>query len=303
MTTYRNFHSGEAQIQAESGVDTTGYDDATDQMFLPELNPSEERFVAQRTFSSAASIDTTGRPWASPLIGAAGELFTIKDLVTVQVRPRRFDGDPLFDNVAAMGSMGILYFNPSNRRRAKSLGHGSVDSDGSITYEMTRIFGICPKYIFKRDHDTETALSIPADHMPTVAAALTTDDQNQFTMSDTIFLASRSEQHGVDPTHRGGQPGFVTVIDDTTISLPDYVGNGMFQTLGNMLLDDRIGAVTIDYQTGRILQVTGRGRIQTADGDLTKRTLIIEIEEVRSTYGDVGTWTDIEPYDYSKAPL
>ena len=50
MTAYRNFHSGEARIQAESGVDTRGYDDGVDQMFLPEMNPTEVTFVAERTF-------------------------------------------------------------------------------------------------------------------------------------------------------------------------------------------------------------------------------------------------------------
>ena len=163
-------------------------------MFLPQLNPSEEKFVAARTFSVAASLDSEGQPWASPLVGAAGELFQIEDLVTVQVRPRRFDGDPLFENVEAMGSMGILYFNPSNRRRAKSLGHGIVGSNGSINYRMSRIFGICPKYIFKRDHDTETALALPAGQTPTHATSLSPVDQNQFATSDTIFLASQSKQ-------------------------------------------------------------------------------------------------------------
>ena len=147
MTQYRNFHEGEAQLQAESGVDTARFDAMAERAMQPELNQSEAMFVLQRTFSVAASIDTDGRPWASPLVGAMGELFSIHDATTIRIASRRVEGDPLFDNIAATGSMGVLFFNPSNRRRAKSLGQGQVEADGSITYRMTRLFGLCPKYL------------------------------------------------------------------------------------------------------------------------------------------------------------
>lgn len=299
MTRYRNFHSGEAQLQAESGVDTAAFDAGVDQPFQPELNSSEVTFIEKRTFSVAASIDTDGRPWASPLIGAAGALFTVQDATTVQVRPRPIDGDPLFDNVAAVGSMGVLYFNPAIRRRAKSLGTGTIETDGSITYRMHRMFGICPKYIFKRNHDTDEAATHQSAALPTVTAELSAEDRLQLTTSDTMFLASHSEQHGTDPTHRGGPPGFITVVDNTTLSIPDYVGNGMFQTLGNLLLDNRIGLLSIDFATGRTLQVTGRGAVHASDPEdsYSVRTLVIDIEEVRSSQVDVGTWTDVEPFD------
>lgn len=299
MTEYRNFHSGEAQLQAESGVDTAAFDAGVDQPFRPELNSSEVTFIEKRTFSVAASVDTAGRPWASPLVGTAGDLFTVEDPTTVQVRPRLIDGDPLFENVAAVGSMGVLYFNPAIRRRAKSLGTGTIENDGSIAYRMHRMFGICPKYIFKRDHNTDHTAANQSTALSTVAAELSTEDRLQLTTSDTMFLASHSEQHGTDPTHRGGPPGFITVVDNTTLSIPDYVGNGMFQTLGNVLLDNRIGLLTIDFSTGRTLQLTGRGAIHASDADdiYSDRTLVIEIEEVRSSQIDVGTWTDVEPFD------
>lgn len=296
---FRNFHAGEAQLQAESGVDTAEFDAGVDQPFQPELNMSEVRFVSDRTFSVAASIDAAGRPWASPLIGRARELMTVQDLTTVSIRTRPIDGDPLYDNLEDDGSMGVLYFNPAIRRRAKSLGHGTVEPDGSITYRMHRMFGLCPKYIYKRTHDPDGKLA-PADPAPpTATAALSTEDRAQLITSDTIFLASHSAQHGTDPTHRGGPPGFISVVDNSTLSIPDYVGNGMFQTLGNMLLDDRIGLLSVDFQTGRVLQVTGRGSIRASDVDdlYSDRTLVIEIEEVRTSQANIGEWTDVEAFD------
>jgi len=300
MTSYNNFHAGEAQLQAESGIDTAEYDASVDQPFQPELNSSEVKFVGKRTFSVAASLDEQSRPWASPLIGAANELFVVEDATTVRVSPRRIDGDPLYDNLAAQGSMGILYINPAIRRRAKSLGTGTVEADGAITYRMHRMFGICPKYIFKRDHEVSPA-DAPGDAAGDASSSgsdrLDDLDRTQLTTTDTAFLASHST-HGTDPTHRGGPAGFITVVDDTTIEMPDYLGNGMFQTLGNLVLDDHIGFMTLDFETGRLLQITGRGSIRpaVASGVSTDRVLRISIDEVRRSVANVGTWTDREAY-------
>jgi hypothetical protein len=81
--------------------------------------------------------------------------------------------------------------------------------------------------------------------------------------------------------------------------MPDYIGNGMFQTLGNLQLDDRIGVLSIDFSSGRILQVTGRGSLHQAQptGVKTKRALRIDVEEVRVSMAEIGSWTDLEPYD------
>ena len=74
MTNLRNFHEGEAQLQADSGVDTAAFDAMADQGFKPESRDSEARFVNDRTFSVAATIDDSGQPWACPLFGTAGDL-------------------------------------------------------------------------------------------------------------------------------------------------------------------------------------------------------------------------------------
>lgn len=297
MRRFKNFHEGEARLQAESGIDTAEYDRGVDQPFQPELNSSEVKFVNKRTFSVAASLDEAGQPWVSPLVGSAGELFVVEDPTTVHIRPRPVEGDPLLSNIGANAELGVLYFNSAIRRRAKSLGHGVVEADGSITYRMHRMFGLCPKYIFKRSHEPSEGGVASGVDAPASADRLSERDHRQLSAADTIFLASHS-QHGADATHRGGPPGFVTVVDDSTLSMPDYVGNGMFQTLGNLMLDDRIGLLSIDFTAGTLIQVAGRGRIEAVEpaGVRTQRALVIDIDQVKTHTADVGRWTDIEPY-------
>ena len=299
MNTLRNFHVGEAQLQVESGVDSEAFDAMVSMAFRPELSDPEVRFVNGRTFVVAATVDEQGRPWASPLFGPAGNLLSVIDRRTVHIRPHAGTGDPLIDNIVATGELGVLYFDPSLRRRAKSLGRGQLDEDGTLIYQMHRNYGLCNKYIFKRTHEPAAVVSDQqCDAESSTAEELTVEDRSQLLATDTAFLASFHSDHGADATHRGGPAGFITVIDDSTISLPDYMGNGMFQTLGNLLLDERVALMTVDFTTGRGLHLTGRGQITASEDDtFSERTLTIAIDEVRTSYQDPGTWTDIEAFE------
>ena len=79
--------------------------------------------------------------------------------------------------------------------------------------------------------------------------------------ADTLFVASAHPERGVDASHRGGNPGFVRIIDDLTLRIPDYLGNSMFNTLGNLAVNPRAGLVFVDFEQGTTLQVIGRGEV------------------------------------------
>ncbi len=298
MVLSHNFHEGEKRVQAEEGIDVDAYEAVMTEPFSPELNPVEIRFVNGRSFSVAASVDGSGQPWATPLFGQPGELFDVQDPTTVRITTGLPADHPLHQDVADNGELGVLYFDPSLRRRAKSLGHGTIEPDGSLIYRMTRNFGVCNRYIFKRTHEPSTASDSTAVERDSARSQLTDDDIARLQHADTAFFASRHTDRGVETTHRGGPAGFISVEDATTISLPDYPGNGMFNTLGNLLLDDRIGLTTIDFATGQVVQVTGRGQVVPSPDDdtMSTRTVRIAVDEVRSTTRDIGAWTDVEAF-------
>jgi predicted pyridoxine 5'-phosphate oxidase superfamily flavin-nucleotide-binding protein len=68
--------------------------------------------------------------------------------------------------------------------------------------------------------------------------------------ADTFFIASSHRDGGADASHRGGNPGFVHVLNETKLIWPDYSGNGMFQTLGNLAIDPRAGLLFMDFESG-----------------------------------------------------
>ena len=66
---------------------------------------------------------------------------------------------------------------------------------------------------------------------------------------------------GADVSHRGGEPGFVRVAAPYRVLIPDYSGNMMFNTLGNLAADPRVGVLVIDFDSGATLQISGRATI------------------------------------------
>ena len=68
---------------------------------------------------------------------------------------------------------------------------------------------------------------------------------------------AQTQSGGVDISHRGAPPGFVTIEEDGALVIPDYNGNGFFNTLGNLLLQPKAGLLFPNFETGEALQLTG----------------------------------------------
>jgi hypothetical protein len=102
--------------------------------------------------------------------------------------------------------------------------------------------------------------------------------------ADTLFIATAHPERGADASHRGGGPGFVSA-GPGRVSWPDYPGNTMFNTLGNIESYGRAGLLFIDFETGRTLQITGRAAVgwETEDdrsASAIGRPVTVDVEEV-----------------------
>jgi len=118
-----------------------------------------------------------------------------------------------------------------------------------------------------------------------VSPRLAPSQAHWLSSADTVFIATRHAEAGADVSHRGGDPGFVRVADPVHVLIPDYSGNMMFNTLGNIAADGRAGLLVVDFTTGRMLQVTGRADVSW-DADLVaafpsaERVIELAIEAV-----------------------
>ena len=82
---------------------------------------------------------------------------------------------------------------------------------------------------------------------------------------DMFFLATVDEQGHANCSYKGGEPGFVRVIDDRTIAFPNYDGNGMYLSMGNVLQTRQVGLLFIDFENRWRMRLNGEATIDVAD--------------------------------------
>jgi predicted pyridoxine 5'-phosphate oxidase superfamily flavin-nucleotide-binding protein len=91
----------------------------------------------------------------------------------------------------------------------------------------------------------------------TMRAAFTAEDE-AFIQRCRMFFIATADAHGQpDCSYKGGLPGFVRVVDDHTLAIPDYDGNGQYRTWGNVLVNARVGLLFLDFETPKRLRVNG----------------------------------------------
>jgi predicted pyridoxine 5'-phosphate oxidase superfamily flavin-nucleotide-binding protein len=99
----------------------------------------------------------------------------------------------------------------------------------------------------------------------TLRAAFTDDDRAFIQGCAMFFVASADAQGRPDCSYKGGLPGFVRVLDGRTLAFPDYDGNGMYRSWGNVGVNPQVGLLFIDFEKPRRLRVNGSARISADD--------------------------------------
>jgi uncharacterized protein len=89
-----------------------------------------------------------------------------------------------------------------------------------------------------------------------------TDDDRAFVERCAMFFLATADAGGrPECSYKGGDPGFVRVVDPGTLVFPSYDGNGMFRSLGNLLVNRHVGMLFIDFETPRRLRINGEAAV------------------------------------------
>lgn len=102
----------------------------------------------------------------------------------------------------------------------------------------------------------------------TVRSAFTAEDRAFIQRCPMFFIATADAGGHPDCSYKGGLPGFVHVLDDRTLAIPDYDGNGMYRTWGNVLVNPHVGLLFLDFENPKRLRVNGTARV--AEHDLLR---------------------------------
>ena len=95
----------------------------------------------------------------------------------------------------------------------------------------------------------------------TLRSAFTDEDRAFIARSSMFFLGTADAAGSPDCSYKGGVPGFVRVVDAGTLEIPDYDGNGMYRSWGNVRANPRVALLFIDFETPKRLRVNGRAQI------------------------------------------
>jgi uncharacterized protein len=115
-----------------------------------------------------------------------------------------------------------------------------------------------------------------------VAHTAFTDAERRFIESRPMFFLATADADGrPDCSYKGGRPGFVRVLDERTLAFPSYDGNGMFKSVGNVLVNPHVGLLFIDFEKPRRLRVNGRASARRDDPlreQLVGAQLVVRVE-------------------------
>ena len=246
------FHPGELRAQALAGVIGAGG-------AIRDYMPDQHRaFFAVLPLMFAGTRDADGAPRARVLSGPPG-FVTSPDANTLRIAGHGIDG------LAPGEAIGLLGLEFGTRRRNRANGLVTSNEGGVLTVAVQQSFGNCPQYIRVRQ-----APLLAQARAESSFAGLDKAARAMIGAADTFFVATSGREHGVDISHRGGPAGFVQVEGDT-LTIPDYKGNRYFNTLGNLLVDERAALLFMDFDKGDVLELCGRAEIMWGGGNDERR--------------------------------
>ena len=248
------FHEGELAVQQLAGVRAEA--DRLSGMLAPPHLGGAARFLGERTFAALTGRDTEGRLWTSPLVGPPG--FLDAEATTLRVRALPSPGDPLHDLPVGQ-AVGLIVMDYARRRRIRVNGVLVEQGAEGLRVDVEQAFGNCPKYIRPR----QLAADAPQadDGAATRGATLSAAQRELLVSTETFFLGTTHPERGVDTSHRGGPAGFIRV-EDGALWWPDYPGNNMFTSFGNLAVDDTAAVLVPDFGTGTSLLLSGRAAVE-----------------------------------------
>ncbi|KAJ8062771.1 hypothetical protein OCU04_008029 [Sclerotinia nivalis] len=292
----------------------------------PFLSPFAANLLTRSPLLALGTLDSSGRPWTTLWGGEAGFAWPVAQSVIAVKATIDLEYDPVSEALLGKNAngqvkheqspgrmVGGLAIDLESRKRVKLYGRmaagalketaGNAVAEASLVVKIEQSLGElivpwkpllytngtagnCPKYLNKKH-------IIPRLPKPTLVCTtlpLPKEATDLITRSDLFFISSSNHDSDMDTNHRGGPPGFVRILsndsDGLIIVYPEYSGNRLYQTLGNLTTTPQAGLVFPDFNTGDVVYLTGRTEIlagEKATNLITHTNLAVKIyvEDVR----------------------
>lgn len=253
------YHSGEREAQRLAGDQDIA--DSREGMVRPAIPRQVFDWLTEQSLLAIATRDAKGHLWTTVVPAKPG--FLHADANGSHLWIDRTMPSSVLANLKGDNHVGLLAIDLVSRQRMRINGTATALPSG-LHVSVQETFFNCPKYITRRVAQPSDTSSAPTQHD---GDHLLAEHLQLLSETDVLFLATTHPERGLDVSHRGGDPGFVQLLPDGRIRIPDYAGNSLFNSLGNLLVDPRIALAIPNLKTGTILEITGTATIEWHDRD------------------------------------
>lgn len=273
------FHQGELFVQHLAGEGAAAAQNS--QMISSHFSNGIVKFLQTQQFAVLSSTDGQGNVWVTFLTGQPGFAEVLGEQ-RLAIKAELLEADPLAEESGKEKQIGLLIIDTNRRIRLRI--NGTAKMNKALMVTAQQIYGNCPRFIQKRTlspvNETSRLLKSAQRNQ-----ALSQSQRDWIAYADTFYIGSMNDKGEMDASHRGGNPGFIHVLDEKTILFPDYSGNSLFNTLGNIYSNPASGLLFINYEHGHSLHLTGSAEIiwdeeQSSAFPGAERLVRFEISEV-----------------------
>ena len=251
-----HFHQGELAIQKKYNIRHNP--NRVEMILKDHISDRFVPFIEQQSTLIIGTTDDNGQLWTSMLFGDSGFVKVVSpEIIHFNLKHlKSTSNDILFRNIRPDSKIGVLFIDTATRTRYRLNGKAHLLED-RIEITISEAYPNCPKYIQQRI----PILSEENDGLETEEAKGNHLNQAQLQwikQADTFFMNSHNANGDMDASHRGGGTGFIEILENGTLKIPDYVGNNLFNSLGNFMEVPKARLLFIDLEKGHALQLSGK---------------------------------------------
>ncbi|MEP0174363.1 MAG: pyridoxamine 5'-phosphate oxidase family protein [Paraglaciecola sp.] len=256
------WHKGEQNIQKRAGTYQRMVDIGP--KFIREFMPQQHRdFFSALPMIYIGYTDHLSQTRASMLFGAANFIQSPSETELI-INTQHSLGDYILDDIKVGDRVGLLGLEFETKRRNRASAIITEINQKNIRLTILQSYGNCPKYIqpkiFRKNRNY-------GEFSTTISQQLNQSDKHIISSADAFFIASHFDDgqqlnnRGADISHRGGSAGFVSINSQGQLLVDDYLGNGFFNTLGNLLENPIASLLFCDWHRGHALHISVSSKI------------------------------------------
>ena len=286
MTYYQSLPWNEGEERIRETLHSPRHDNPN----IPALSPQLANHLQIAPLIAIGTVDSEGRPWstlwgngdkgfarpiAEGIVGIRTPVTGKHDPVIEGLVGKEAKGEVVREEEEGKGRMVAgLTLDLETRKRVKMFGrmvagslsvredevteHDEHVAEIQLVVKVEQSLGNCPKYLNKKH-------IVPALAKPELVSDSPQLSQRALDLlnkADLFFISSSNHDQDMDTNHRGGPQGFMRVISNdesgAVVCYPEYSGNRLYQTLGNLSINPQAGLCVPDFETGDMLYFTGK---------------------------------------------